>query len=142
MTSLECLPTDLHHLIFAHASEEKRLKEENEKLKEIIDDFAKYTSLSTSRPQRNIFFDETVSLFGPPSETPNIRVLGDTLFAKMKALDPTVDRNSYMLWTRDEIESEIIGTESTPISDMWCIADLRDDLSIYELRAARPLAEN
>ena len=131
--TLSDLPTDLHHLILSHDEEKIQLKKENEKLKKIIDDFAKYTSLSTSRTRsegKTIFFDETVSLFGPPSETPNIRVLGDTLFAKMKALNPTVDSRNYMLWTKDDIESEIIGTECFPSSDIWCIEDLRSDLYI------------
>ena len=133
--TLSDLPTDLHHLILSHDEEKIELKKENEKLKKIIDDFAKYTSLSTSQQTRRgryIYFGEDVSLFGPPSETPNIRVLGDTLFAKIKALDPTIDRNNYIISTKDDIESEIIGTESIPSSDIWCIGDLRWDLSIYD----------
>ncbi len=129
------LPTDLHYLILSHDEEKIQLKKENEKLKKIVDYFAKYISLSTSRvyvPRNGgesyIYFEEDVSLFGPPSETPDLMTLGDTLFAKIKALKPTVDRRSYMLWTKEDMRDET----GYPTSDIWCIEDLRWDLSVYD----------
>jgi hypothetical protein len=133
--SINDLPTDLYMLILAHDAEKIALKKQIVKLNTIIDDFAKYTSLSTScynMSGRDIFLGkETQCLFGPPSDTPNIRALGETLFAQIKALDVTADHRNYMLWTEDDRKSG----KYFASGDIWCIEDLRSDLFLYKYRA-------
>jgi ATP-dependent Clp protease ATP-binding subunit ClpA len=62
------------------------------------------------------------------------KALGESLFAQIKALDVTADSRHYMLWTEDDIKSEVIGIECFPSSDIWCIEDLRSDLFIIQTK--------
>ena len=127
--NLSSLPGDLWSMILEHDAEKQALKKEINELRSIIDHFAEYVAYATSRSDFNNVLHSSIRIGGGKKEdlfvsqkTPDLKKLGESLFAQLKCIDPQSDHSCYA-FTNDATDDS-----------MWDIELLRAELFLHNGR--------
>jgi|SaaInlV_125m_DNA_1040241.scaffolds.fasta_scaffold26623_2 hypothetical protein len=129
--NLSSLPSDLWSMILKHDAEKKEMKKEINELLSIIDYFADYVALTTSHSDFSVNLlvriggEKKKDLF-VSDKVPDLKRLGESLFAQLKCIAPLSKRSYYVFATGDDDKD---GTNM-----MWDIELLRSELFLHSGR--------
>lgn len=135
--NLSSLPGDLWSMILKHDAEKKEMKKEINELRSIIDHFADFVALTTSHSDfsNNLMIrvggEKKEALF-VKQKVPDLKRLGESLFAQLKCIAPQSKQSYYVFANEDDDEDDEDEKDGTNI--MWDIDLLRSELFLHNGR--------